>query len=374
MKNALLHSSFLRGALCLSVLCSPLYISRCYSQTQVITTPRQSPHAEVSQTIGLTDIHINYSRPAVRDREVWGQLVPYGMTAPGWGTAETAPWRAGANENTVICFSTDLTVGGDAIQAGCYGLFIEVTEGEEATLLLTSNTTSWGNYFYDPEELVASIPATMTDHAFTEWLEYEFRDLSANSATIAMNWENKTITVPVSVDLNKTVLANIREEMRGTARFSHIGPMEAASWCLQNETNYEEALGWIDESININKTYGNLVTKAGLLSKLGKEEEADKVMEEAMPLAGVFQLHGYGRQLIAQGKPKKALEVFEYNAKQNPNTWPVNYGLARGHSANGDYKKALAYMEKAEKNCPDQINLNYIQANKEKLRKGEDIN
>lgn len=374
MKRTLPVRSIALSFLCTTVFCSPLYLPKAKCQTQVISTPRQSPSASVSQTLGITEINIRYGRPAVREREVWGQLVPYGMTAPGWGTAETAPWRAGANENTTICFSTDVKVGTQTIDEGCYGLFIEMKENNEANFILSSNTSSWGHYFFDPEEVVATFPAEVGEHAFTEWLEYEFVDLSNNALTVAMNWENRSITFPVSVDLNETVLANIREEMRGTARFSYIGPMEAANWCLMNEVNYEEALGWIDESIAMRQTFTNMRVRSGLLRKLGKEEEADLAMKDAMPLASPFQLHGYGRQLIAQGKAKEALEVFEFNAEKHPNTWPVNYGLARGHSANGDYKKALAYLEKAEENCPDQVNLNYIHVNMDKLKNGEDIN
>jgi len=356
------------------VFCSPLYLPPCKGQTQIITTPRQSPAASISQTIGVTDVSITYSRPAVNEREVCGALVPYGMTAPGWGTSKAAPWRAGANENTVICFSTDVTVGGKKVSEGCYGLFIEVKEGSDANVILSRNTESWGAYYYDPEETVATIPIKTGEHPFTEWLEYEFRDLGTNSAMAALNWEDRTFPFPIEVDLKETTLAAIRNDMRGTARFSFIGPLEAAQWCLMNDCNYEEALGWADESIAMRKTFSNLSTKASLLQKTGKEAEADKIMEEAMPLASVFEIHAYGRQLIAQGRKEKALEIFQYNAKKNPETWPVNYGLARGYSAMGDYKKALAYLEKAEKSCPDDINRNNIMANKEKLKNNTDIN
>lgn len=357
-----------------TVFCSPLYLPPCKAQTQMVTTPRQSPAASVSQTIGVTEVSISYSRPAVNGRKVWGGLVPYGMTSPGWGTAEAAPWRAGANENTVICFSTNVTVGGKALAQGCYALFIEVKEGDEANVIFSHNTESWGSAYYDPKETAASITIKTQEHSFTEWLEYEFRDLNTHSAVAALNWENRSFPFTIEVDVQKTVLAEIRNDLRGMARFSHIGPMEAATWCLENECNYEEALGWIDESIAMNKNFGNLSVKASLLDKMGRTEEADKVMTEALPMAGIFQLHAYGRQLIAQGRKEKAMEIFQYNARKNPEQWPVNYGLARGYSAAGEYKKALTYLEKAEKQCPDQVNLNNIIANKEKLKRNEDIN
>lgn len=357
-----------------TVFCSPLYLPPCKAQTQIVTTPRSSPAASVSQTIGVTEVTITYSRPAVKGRKVWGGLVPYGMTSPGWGTAEAAPWRAGANENSVICFSTDVTVNGSMLEKGCYAIFIEVKEGTGANILFSNHTESWGVYFFDPSETVLTIPVTTEEHSFTEWLEYEFRDLQPNSAVAALNWENRSFPFTIGVNLEETVLAELRSDLRNTGRFSHQGPLEAAEWCLQNGTNYEEALGWIDESIAMNKNFNNLSTKAALLEKMGKTAEADKVMEEAMPMAGVFQLHSYGRELIAQGRKEKAVEVFQYNAKKHPGQWPVDYGLARGYSALGDYKRALTCLEKAEKQCPDQLNLNNIIANKEKLKKNEDIN
>lgn len=345
-----------------------------FGQTQVIQTPRQSPKASISQMVGLTEIQIDYSRPAAKGREIWGNLVPYGMSNPGWGTAESAPWRAGANENTVIHFSTEVNVDGTVLSAGSYGLFMTIEESGEAEVLLSKNTASWGAYFYDEEEIVARIKSSTEAHPATEWLKYEFSDIQTNAVTCALLWGEKRIPFTVSVDLEKTVLTSIRNDLKGTARFSYIGPLEAASWCLNNEMNYEEALGWAEESIAMNPQFANLRVKAALLEKLGKHDDSKATMDKALEFASVFQIHAYGRQLLAQDEADEALRVFQMNAKKHPNTWPVNYGLARGYSAKGNFKKAITYLEKAEKNCPDTINRNMIKTNIERLKKGEDIN
>src|SRR5882724_9264749 len=92
-----------------------------------VTTPRvPSPAASVSQTIGISTVNINYSRPSVKGREVWGKLVPFGWNVQGFGAGNSAPWRAGANENTVIKFSHPVTVEGHAVPAGSYGLFFVI--------------------------------------------------------------------------------------------------------------------------------------------------------------------------------------------------------------------------------------------------------
>ena len=138
-----------------------------FSQSQVITTPRVSPKASISQTVGITEITIEYSRPSANGREIWGSVVPYGMNNLGWGTAESAPWRAGANENTIIHFSTPVSFYGTEIPAGSYGLFMVVEEDGNVEVLLSSNYTSWGSYFYDEREIVARGKTSMNEHVYT---------------------------------------------------------------------------------------------------------------------------------------------------------------------------------------------------------------
>ena len=130
-------------------------LSACFaSYGQGVTTPRApSPAAEVSQTIGISKVTINYSRPAVNERAVYGTgLVHYGYQNLGFGTSDAAPWRAGANENTTITFSHDAQVEGQPIPSGTYGLFMALHEDGKADVIFSKNTSSWGSYFYDPAE------------------------------------------------------------------------------------------------------------------------------------------------------------------------------------------------------------------------------
>ena len=109
--------------------------------------------ASISERIGITDVTIHYDRPGVKGREgqIWGKLVPYGFNDLGFGTSKSAPWRAGANENTTIILSTDAMIEGKPIPAGTYGLFISMAENK-ATIIFSKNYTSWGSFFYDPLE------------------------------------------------------------------------------------------------------------------------------------------------------------------------------------------------------------------------------
>src|SRR3954467_11699958 len=109
--------------------------------------------AMVGERVGLTDVTIHYNRPAVkgRDGKIWGELVPFGFADQGFGTSKAAPWRAGANENTTIEFSSDVTIEGQPLKAGKYGFFIAY-DSTEATLIFSKNATSWGSFYYDQQE------------------------------------------------------------------------------------------------------------------------------------------------------------------------------------------------------------------------------
>ena len=340
--------------------------------------PRGSQKAKVSQRIGITDISISYSRPAVKDREIWGKLVPYGMNNLGFGTAKESPWRAGANENTVIKFTDDVKIEGKSLSAGKYGLHMILHEENKATVIFSKNYEAWGSYFYEPNEDALRVDVVMKEIPHVEELTYLFTEVGANSALASLNWEKKQIPFKIEVDVSDIVLADIRHKLQNSPGFNRQTWEQAANYSLNNGGDLDEALGWIDATIEgmffSQKTFNNLSTKARILTNQGKTSEADAVMDEALGLASILEVHGYGRQLIARGEKEKAMEVFKMNAKNNKGQWPVDYGLARAHSAMGNYKTALKHLKIAAQRAPDQINKDAIAANLIKLEKGEDIN
>ncbi|AXG71681.1 hypothetical protein KORDIASMS9_03938 [Kordia sp. SMS9] len=359
----------------ISIFICLLFTTTAFSQ---ITTPRGSQKATVSQTVGTSEITIEYSRPKVREREIWGKLVPYGMNNLGFGTATASPWRAGANENTVITLSHDATIGGKPIKAGTYGLHMIVNENNKATVILSSNSTSWGSYFYKPEEDVLRVDVTSTEIPHEELLTFDFIQVTADSATLALQWGKKEIPFTISFDVTNIVLTDIRNKMRDQPGFNRQTWEQAASFALSNGGDLEEALTWINNAIAgqfySKQTFNNTQIKAAILMKQNKKAEALAAMDEVMPVATVLEIHRYGRQLIGQGMTDKALEIFEYNAKKHKGTWPVHYGLGRGYAAKGDFKKAIKHLEKALQNAPNPQSKANVQANIDKLKKGEDIN
>src|SRR5579863_6441581 len=159
-------------------------ISAAMAQGQPITTPREpSPAAIVSQTIGISRVTINYSRPAVKGRVIWGQVVPYGWNKDGFGAGNAAPWRAGANENTVITLSHDATIEGQQVPAGEYGLFFVVNADNSGEIVLSKDHRSWGAFWYDPQKDEMRAKITLRDMpSSTERLTYSFDNLTKNSA------------------------------------------------------------------------------------------------------------------------------------------------------------------------------------------------
>jgi len=336
--------------------------------------------AMVKEQIGLTKVAINYDRPGVKGREgkIWGQLIHVGFIDQGFGSSKSAPWRAGANENTTIEFSTDIKIEGRDLPAGKYGFFIAY-DPNECTLIFSKNSGSWGSYFYNEKEdaLRVKVKPVALDKS-VEWLKYEFSNETENSATIALQWEKLMIPFKVEVDYVKDQLQSFRNELRTDKGFIWQSWEQGANWCLQRNVNLEEALAWADSAISPgfegNKSFRAWSTKAQLLAKLGKGEEALALMKQALPNASMIEVHQYGRQLLTQKKNKEALEIFKSNYDKNPNQFTTLMGLVRGYSANGDYKNALKYANQALPLAPDTNNKNNVTAMIEKLKEGKDVN
>ncbi|MEZ4883310.1 MAG: DUF2911 domain-containing protein [Chitinophagales bacterium] len=375
------------------VLCS-LFLTTTVLIGQTVTQPPSGGNqkSSVTQYIGtLAHITIDYSSPDVtspqgedRTGKIWGQLVPWGLQNLNFGLstdANPSPWRAGANENTTFHFSHDMMVQGKPIKAGTYGFHVIPKETGAWTLIFSNNATAWGSFYYNPSEDALRVEATPTESEYHEWLTYEFTDRQPTNCTVALKWEKLALPIKIEVaDIHKMYVDNFRKELQSTAGFNWQGWQAAAAYCYQNDVNLEEALTWADNAVNLpfggEKNFTTLQTKANILEKLGKKEEAAATMKQAIehPTAGVFQVHQYGRQLIAEGKKKEALEVFEYNMKNFGDVWPVRVGLARGYSALGEYDKALEHCKIALERAPDKLNKDSLVAAIEKLEKKQDMN
>ena len=338
--------------------------------------------SEVTQYMGIAKVTITYNSPDVSGREIWGKLVPYGLTNLNFAKSteqNPSPWRAGANENTTISFSNDVVVEGKPLKAGTYGLHM-VPGQEEWTVIFSNTSTAWGSFFYTPADDALRVTVKSTPSEFNEWLTFEFVDRQQNSATARLKWEKVSVPFKISVPNGDDLyIKKLREEFVGPKGFAWQNAVAAANFCANKKINLDEAMGWLNAFINPprNVKYFPLYnSKGNVLAALGKKDEADALMKEAinLPDATAGQIVNYGRTLITQTRPKDAMVAFEVGYKRYPTSSVALMGMARGYSANGDNKKALKFAQDALKAETDPAGKTAIDGMVKKLEKGEAIN
>jgi len=326
------------------------------AQAPALTFPEVSPRAQVSQKVGLTDMEVTYSRPAVKGRKVWDGLVPYGKV-----------WRAGANENTVVAFSTPVSLGGVTLPAGRYGLHMLPT-ATTWTVIFSSQSRGWGSYGYDPKEDVVRLQVTPSLTEPTESLAYTFDDPGENGVILSLRWGKRGVPRRVNVVTKQVVVANLRNQLRWLHQFFPEGWSGAAGWCLHNDVNLEEARTWVDRSLAIKETFTGLRIKASLLEKKGDAQGAATLRAKALALATEGEVNQLGYMLLAQDKVDEAIGLFEQNVKAHPDSWNVYDSLAEALTHRGDKAQARANYQKALERVKRQDQRARIQAELDKLR------
>ena len=399
---------FTTAAICL-LLC--LMTESIWAQSAVTKLPRASQKAIVGQTIGLTEVMVTYHRPAVKDRELWGKLVPY-----------DAVWRAGANDNTVISFSTDVSIEGKELKAGSYGLHIIPSEAGKSEVIFSKNTSAWGSFSYTPDEDALRVMIESTETPHYEFLTFLFEDITPTSANCALVWGKKKFPFKISADVHNIVFSSLKDELRNRSGWTWRGWNEAANYALQNDvnhkqglrwatrsvfmtpntpnllvkarltakvqetkdeaaemdviiatleqdlntfnvgwqefhgaanyliqknTNEDKALSWLDKSIEMKPNMSNLLAKSKLLATMGKKEEAEKVKADAISRGTNSELNNYGYQLLFSGKLKDAVEIFEANVDKNPTDPNAWDSLGEGYAKLGEKKKAIKSFKKS---------------------------
>jgi tetratricopeptide (TPR) repeat protein len=331
------------------------------AQSFVLNLPRGSQHATVTQRIGITDITIDYHRPRVNKRKVWGGLVPYGQV-----------WRAGANENTTIAFTDPVTIEGKALPKGVYGLHMIPGENEW-TVIFSKSAASWGSFTYDQAEDALRVTVEPQTTEFHEALTYDFDDVAPDSSVVTLRWEKVAVPFKVGVNTHEIVAENLHSQLRGLAQYSWEGWDDAATYLLQEKIDLDEALKYCDRSIQNEERYDNFMTRSRVLDALNRKDEATVARNKALTMANAIQMHGYARQLQNDGKQAEAFAIFKENAKKNPDQWVVHVGMARMYSAQGNFPDAVKEMNVAVAGAPDG-QKQPLQAFAKRLEAKEDIN
>jgi len=330
-------------------------------ETLMLNLPRQSQHALVTQRIGITDVTINYHRPLANGRQIWGKVVPYGQV-----------WRAGANENTIITFTDPVTIEGQALDKGTYGLHMIPGESEW-TVIFSKNSTAWGSFTYKQDEDALRVKVKSQTADLHDALAYDFDDVKPDSTVVTMRWEKVAVPFKVHVNVNDLVTASIQRQLHGLNQYYWEGWDDAANYYLTNKIDLDEALKDEDQSIQIEERYDNLLNKSRVLEALGRKGDADTFRSKALDKANALQLYFYGRQLQGEKKQEEALAIFRSTAKKFPDYWTTHLGMARVYSAQGDFDNAVKEAKLSLTSAPE-ANKNTIEAYAKRLEKKEDIN
>jgi hypothetical protein len=335
--------------------------SLCQAQSALLDLPRKSQHAEVTQTIGITNVTLNYSRPLVNGRKVWGGIIPYGDV-----------WRAGANENTVITFSDPVSIEGKPLDKGTYGLFMIPTE-DQWTVIFSKVSSAWGAFSYKPDEDVLRVMVKPAPAEFHDALSYDFNDLRPDSAVITLLWDKIAVPFKVSVNVPQTVQASLQEQFRGIVQYTWQSYDDAANYFLDAKTDLPEGLKYVDQSIQIEERFDNLQTKSRILEAMGKTDEAKAVMAKALDKANAGDLYTYARQLQRDHKQDDAFAVYRNLAKKYPTDWITYAGEARLSVGSGNYDEALKQMKLCLASAPDNQKQG-VQTLIKRLENKQDIN
>ena len=332
------------------------------NQTVLLELPRVSQRAVLTQRIGLTDITITYHRPHGKGRKVFGNLVSYDRV-----------WRAGANDNTVIEFTHPVTVEGQPLGAGRYGLHMVPGE-KEWVVIFSTNSSSWGSFYYDKKEDALRVTVKPRPIAMRDTLRYEFDELTPESAVIAMEWEQVAVPFKIGVGSKEITLTALRNQMRHLAGYKPETYYEAAMYCLDNDFNYDEALRWVEQAIESNEArFENLELKSQLLERLGRSKEAVAFHAEALSLATPQQKYMLGDRFLREGKLDEAEGVFTEVAKAHPEAFMHFYGLARVHVKRGNREAARRSLEQAMEHAPTPQHKSAMKRLLERLANGQTI-
>jgi hypothetical protein len=236
-----------------------------------VDLPRPSPKASVMQTVGLTEISVTYSSPGVKDRMVWGGLVPYGEV-----------WRTGANEATLVTFSSDVKVEGMVVPAGKYA-FYAIPGKDEWQVMLNSNWDTWGTDGYEEANNVVSVkirPEKVKESK--ERLAYHLDYISDDEAMIVLRWEMIRLPIRVSVSTMDQAMKGIEKSLAEMDR-KWIVLAQSARYVMSNGGDEVKAMAWMDESLKLNDaSYYNKMIMAELLASKGNYAKAIQYGEAAI--------------------------------------------------------------------------------------------
>src|SRR5579863_10567122 len=232
------------------------------SQAVELNLPRLSQRAQVVQRIGITDVTIVYHSTLVGGRELWGKTVPYGQV-----------WRAGANENTTISFTDPVTIEGQPLDRGTYGLHMIPGE-DQWTVIFSKDSSDWGSFSYKQADDALRVTVKPQTAELHDALAYDFDQIKPDSTTVTLRWDKVAVPFKVSVKVNDIVTASIQRQIHGLNQYYWEGWDDAAGYFLANKINLDEALKDEEQSIQSEERFDNLISKSRILEAMGRKDDA----------------------------------------------------------------------------------------------------
>lgn len=253
------------------LLIAVIAISFQFTNAQTLKTPTPSPTQTLKQDFALSSIEISYSRPGVKGRKIFGDLVPYGKV-----------WRTGANNATTITFGDDVTIGGTLVKAGTYGL-LTIPDKDNWTIIISKQTDVTSPAAYKQEEDVVRVNVKPYTLPFSEeTFTISINDIKDNSCTIGLAWDNQYVGFEVSEDIDTKIMGNIKRIMDGDSR----PYFQAAMYYMNNGKDLNQALTWFNKAVELQpKAYFIIHQQANCLARLGKKNEAKTAAQKSMELA-----------------------------------------------------------------------------------------
>jgi hypothetical protein len=256
-----------------------------------LKTPAPSPTQTIKQDFGLTSMELNYSRPGMKGRKIFGDLVPFGEV-----------WRTGANNATTVTFGEDVTIADKKVSAGKYGL-VTIPNKDKWTVIITKqlDVTSPSAYKADQDVVRIDVPTEKLDDRM-ETFTMQFADVKPTSCALQMMWENTAVSLPINTEVETRVMAQIANQVEKDNRPYYA----AASYYLENGKDLNKALVWFDKALEANpNAFWIHHGKANALAKLGRKNDAKASAEKSMELAKTAKNDDYVRlneKLIADLK------------------------------------------------------------------------
>ena len=239
-----------------------------------VKTPQPSPFSKVEQVVGMTDVTIEYSRPGVKDRTIFGELAAYGKT-----------WRTGANKNTTIAFSDDVTIDGQILKAGTYALYT-VPNKKSWEVIFYTDTNNWGTpQEWDESKVAVKTSAKVHEVPFiVESFTLDINNLRDSSATLDIMWEKTYVSVPFEVPTDKNATASIEKAMAGPSVNDYYN---AAVYYLKSSKDLNQAKVWIDKAVEMREkpAFWHIRQQSLIYAKLGKTKDAIKAAKRSLELA-----------------------------------------------------------------------------------------